>query len=502
MRISLKLIRLVTPVIALLAAGTTNADFAPIFDSGPKLRRYTPYLQRPTAQSITVLWFSAENQPGTLEVASEGTHTVLKSGPVEARAISAGWSAAWAPQALPRRYLHEVTASGLRPDTLYTYKVSHGRDRFQATCRTAPRSDTRRPLRLIAFADSETEPNTWREKMGGRPYPLTHDEGFAANLTAVRARRPDLLVIAGDLVQYGGEQEDWERFFAHVNGGSAETSLAARVPIVAALGNHEYYGPTYAQPGSERAVAKFLTYFSNPPNASPVKAQQERYYRLDYGPVGLIVLDCNNGPDQDPTRDTNRCGLLGEDSPGGVAPNWCPGSRQYRWLEAQLKDAQQRLAFTFVVMHHCPYSSGMHGLPVGGLGEKGKDCISGIAIRELDPLFHRYGVHLVLSGHDEMLELSATYSDKPKHTVHYWDVGIAGDGLRPPHPSARNPAQVFLAHQSAQGRHYGFLQIDLKHETRGWVAEVRPFWIDPAARKVGGAYDIHLRVLGRPPSTR
>ena len=499
---SLKAIFLIVPAIALLAPSSTNADFAPIFDGGPGLHHYTPYLQRPTAHSMTVLWFSADNSPGTLEISSGKTRVVLQSVPVEAHAICTGWTAALAPNRPTPRYLHEVTATGLRPDTVYTYKVSHGRDRFNAACRTAPPSDTRRSLRLIAFADSETEPDTRRETIGNKPYPLTHDQGFAANLRAVRARRPDLLVVAGDLVQHGGEQEDWDRFFAHVNGASAETSLAARVPIVAALGNHDYYGPTYVQPGSERAVAKFLTYFSNPPNGSPVTAQRERYYRLDYGPLALLVLDCNNGPDADPARDTNQNGLVGEDTPGGVAPNWCAGSRQYRWLETQLKDARQHMAFTFVVMHHCPYSSGIHGLAAAPLGVKDKDCNSGVPLRELDPLFHRHGVHLVLAGHDEMLELSATRSHKPEHTVHYWDVGIAGDGLRPPHPAVRNPAQLFLAHQSPQGKHYGFLQIDLRHEAQGWVAEVQPFWIDPATREVGGAYDIRLNIRGRNLSAR
>jgi len=500
--ISLKLIGLVVPVIVSLASGTTHADFAPIFDGGVGQSRYIPYLQRPTADSIRVLWFSSENEPGTLEVTGKRTRVVVRSVPIKASAISAGWSKTYAPKELPRRYLHEVTATGLRPDTVYAYKVVHGRDQFDATCRTAPGPDTRRSLRIIAFADSETEPATRRETVRGQPYPLTHDEAFATNLKAVRARHPDLLVIAGDLVQHGGEQEDWERFFAHVNRGPAGTSLASRVPIVAALGNHEYYGPTYAQPGSEHAVAKFLTYFSNPSNMSPVKAQEERYYRLDYGPVTLIVLDCNNGPDHDPARDTNQCGLVGEDSPGGVAPNWCPGSRQYRWLQSQLSQALRHMAFTFVVMHYCPYSSGVHGLPPGATGEKGRNCLSGMPLRELDTLFHRYGVDLVLAGHDEMLELSATHTAKPAHTVHYWDIGIAGDGLRSPHPAARNPARIFLADHSAQGKHYGFLQIDLKHEAGGWVCEVQPFWINPTTREVGGAYGVRLRVRGRPLGTK
>ena len=481
----------------LLTGSAAFGGFAPILDGRSSGRRYTPYLQHPTKSGVTVMWLSEEDAPGTLRVEAAGTEKVLHSTPAAAPAISRGWSTKWRPPRVPKRYLHETKVAGLRPDTRYAYTVVQGGDAFAGNFRTAPGRDAKRPIRLIAFADSETEPAVKRERVRRKPYPLTNDEGFAANVKAIAGRQPDLLIIAGDLVQHGGEQEDWERFFAHVNGDSAASSLAGGVPIIAALGNHEYYGPAYAQPESERAVAKFLTYFSNPRNASPVDVQEERYYRLDYGPIAIIVLDCNNGPDDDPTRDVNRNGLVGEGTPGGMAPNWAPGSRQYAWLVRELKDAQQRTAFTFVVFHYCPYSSGPHGLPAGGRREKGKDGLSGVPLRDLDAVFHAYGVHLVLSGHDEMLELSATRRKEGGHTVYYWDVGIAGDGLRAPHRGAKNPAQVFLAHESPQGKHYGFLQIDARPGKQGWTADVRPYWIDPATRQIGGAYDVKLHIQGR-----
>ena len=486
--------RFLAVVAALLMAAAAWADFAPIYDGSGRRLRYMPYLQCPTMDGMTVVWFSEENVWGTVAVELAGKGVLMRSEPVPALAVSEGWSEKWRPTKMPERYLHEVVVSGLQPDTLYAYKVAHGRDKFAGSFRTAPGRDTLRPIRVIAFADSETEPDVKRQTVRGKPYPITEDEGFAANLKAIRARRPDLLIIAGDLVQHGGEQEDWERFFAHVS-GSPKGSLAGGVPIVAALGNHDYYGPTYEQPHSERAVAKFLTYFRNPRNGSLIKGQEERYYRLDYGPIAIIVLDCNNGPDDDAARDTNQYGLVGEGRPGGVAPNWAPGSRQYRWLAEQLKDARERMAFTFVVMHYPPYSSGPHGLPPGR--GKGEDGLSGVPLRELDRLFHQYDVHLVLSGHDEMLELSATKSKGGAKVVYYWDVGIAGDGLRPPTEGAKNPAQGFIAHESPQGKHYGFLQIDAKREHGEWTATVQPYWIDPVKREIGGAYDIKLRIKGR-----
>lgn len=480
-----------------LAVASACGDFASILDGRSKGLRYTPYLQHPTSAGVTVMWFSEGDEAGAVRIKTAGKERVWRSQPVLSPAISDGWTKEWRPARMPVRYGHEVRVTGLRADTVYAYTVTHGSDEFAGSFRTAPAPEGRGPIRIIAFSDSETEPAVRRETVRNKPYPLTHDQGFAANVKAVLGRKPDLLLMAGDLVQHGGEQEDWERFFAHVNGDSARSSLAGQVPIVAALGNHEYCGPTYSPPDSERAVAKFLTYFSNPSNGSPIKAQQERYYRLDYGAAAIIVLDCCNGPDGNPDRDTNQAGLVGEGQPGGVAPDWAAGSRQHAWLVKQLQEAQRQRAFTFVVFHYPPYSSGPHGLPAGEPVPGVKDGLSGVPVRELDALFHKYEVQLVLNGHDEMLEASATKSKDGRHTVYYWDVGIAGDGLRAPQEGAHNPAQIFLAHNSPLGIHYGFLQIDLAYGREGWAAKVQPYWINPATGGIGGAYDIALQIPGR-----
>ena len=36
-------------------------------------------------------------------------------------------------------------------------------------------------------------------------------------------------------------------------------------------------------------MRKWLTYFDNPTNGAGTADQQERFYRLDYGPVAVIV---------------------------------------------------------------------------------------------------------------------------------------------------------------------------------------------------------------------
>ena len=469
--------------------------FARLYDGGSTTHRMTPYVQDPQPDGVSLMWFSETPAPGLVRIRGPWKRLGLQSQPVPADEISDGWSRAWQPPAAVARFRHELAVEGLASDTVYRYEVVQGADSARGRLRTAPGPRDRRPLRLVAFADSETEPTSRRQNVGGKPYPLTEDEGFAANLRAVRSRRPDLLIVAGDLVASGGRQEDWDRFFAHLLGPAPGGGLASSVPIVAALGNHDYYGPTYAPADSEAAVAKFRTYFRSPSNRSPVAEQHDRYYRLDYGPAAVIVLDTNNGPDDDPSRDTNQSGLVGEGH-GGKAPDWQPGSRQYAWLEEQLRDAHGTKAFTFVVFHHMPWSSGPHAKPAGQPSQPGRDPLSGVPLRELDPLFHQYGVHLVICGHDEILELSATTAPDGSR-VDYWDVGIAGDGLRAPLADVVNPARVFVAADAPEGRHYGFLQIDLWWSNGVWRGLAQPWWIDPATGNIGGAYAVGSDLVGR-----
>ena len=471
--------------------------------------RVPPYLQNPSADGMTVIWFSEDGTPGQLTYRAEGeaNENALASEPVRAEAlVCPAWEEAryfdGGAQAAPFR--HRVRLAGLLPGTTYTYTVEQKDDRFVAAFTTAPRAD--QPIRFIAYADSEVEPEStgrhayWSPEGVNPFYPLDQTEAYAANLAVIRSRDPDFVTISGDLVQSGGEQRDWDEFWRHNADADAERNLAGRVPILAAPGNHDYYeGPDlggYSQPGSERAMARFLTYFEFPGNAAPDPAQQGRYYRLDYGPITLISLDVVNGSPHASEYDTNFA-LLGERDPGGgPAPDFGPGSAQYGWLEAQLEDAQRTSPFTFVMLHHSPYSVGPHGWPA--CWTRDCDTLSGVPVRVLTPLFMRCGVDAVLAGHDELWERSVIEGTEVgpdgqalPHCIHFYDVGTGGDGLRSPAEGLENPYQRFLAHRDAPGiwrdsvlvdggTHYGHLEVDVLPAADGaWQAILTPAYVFP-----------------------
>ena len=97
----------------------------------------------------------------------------------------------------------------------------------------------------------------------------------------------------------GSDQTHWDEFWRHNAGGLNDP--AGSTPIFAAPGNHEYHGYYAADDYGERGMRKFLSYFEFEPNGAAVETdQQERFHRVDYGPVAIIFIDPNNGQDYYP----------------------------------------------------------------------------------------------------------------------------------------------------------------------------------------------------------
>ena len=459
--------------------------------------RVLPYLQNPAPDAVTVMWFSEANTAGQIAYRLSGEWTTQEVPAVSAAALNyhsteTNFFSGGIPPALP--YSHRSRLTGLTAGTSYVYVVTQDGVSITNTFRTAPPGN--RAVRFVVYSDSETEPEStgkaadWPVPGGSssRKYVVDQTRGYRENLLIMEARSPDFAVIAGDLVESGGEQRDWDEFWRH-NAGTLNR-LAGAVPILPTPGNHEYYGGTrgsYNQPASEQSVAKYLTYFEMPANGASDPAHNQRYYRMDYGPVTLLVLDLCNGNDAIPAEDTSTYLTTAS---GCKAPDFNPGTPQYVWLEAQLAAAQTNSAFTFVAFHHVPYSSGPHGVA--------SEAQSGVPARVLTPLFLQYGVDAVLAGHDEMYERSTVTGTEQLPgggtravTLHVYDLGMGGDGLRGPSSGVVNGMQAFLAHDDAPevwsgsalvsgGKHYGHLEVNVRTNGLGnWEAVLTPAYAFP-----------------------
>ena len=189
---------------------------------------------------------------------------------------------------------------------------------------------------------------------------------------------PDFVLGTGDMVDEGHRQDQWQQFF------DIEGPLLRDNVFFPALGNHD-------RQGRGRTADSYRSYFSVPENGD----ETERYYAFSYATSRILVLD------------SNEYSFALTD--------------QTAWMERELIAARQdpRVRHIFVVMHHPPFSISLHG------GNRD--------LRERwTPLFERYDVTAVFSGHDHV------YSRAEHNGIRYFVTGGGGAPLyarRPrPHP--------------------------------------------------------------------
>ena len=492
-------------------------------------------------------------------------------------------------------YRHAVDIRGLQAGTAYTYTVTQGASSFTREFRTAPTAKDWTNIRFIAMSDSETEPagrNSRREWQPGdvapgsvRPalagsqwatkfgtsgsganqvlrYALTETEGYKRNLQIVESRNPDFIVMPGDLVQGGGYQPGWDEFFRHT-AGEYDDVLTER-PILPALGNWENFGAlnggygTFNDPtvhgtnqfGPLFGREKYKSYFTPPGNGTP--EHRGNYYRIDYGPITILTLDSSNGePEDAPGNYPAGTRLTGqaytghgtdtqnnftrtqyESFGGNDLSDFNPGSIQWQWTVAQLEDARAKGQIVFAQWHHAPFSDGEHGQPMNHALTTGQ---GGTPMRQYHPLLEQYGVVAVLSGHSEMFERSFVDEDGDGIGVHYFDVGVSGDGLRGEKRATSgfadnrlqyNPFSVWSADEHEEeiwalvdgvpqlldgGKHYGHLEINLTRANDGTlgILELLPVYSFPLLdseynllgterRVYGDALQIRLGLAGTP----
>jgi 3',5'-cyclic AMP phosphodiesterase CpdA len=511
--------------------------------------RVKPYLQVYQNGKFQITWYTTVNQSAVLEFYDDqgnqlSSQTIQPEEiPILAytnkdlnQNISGLTQGSWLYSNIAFRYRTQFEE--LKPGQVYYYIVKINGETYSNGFKASPDSKDWDKIRFIALADSETEPfarvsnrawyprdlsyrpsassSAWKDKFGvtvdnGIPvlnYALTESEGYKNNLKIINSRDPDFIVMPGDLVQGSGYQPGWDEFWRH-NAGEYNDGLG-HYPIIPALGNWENYGANNGGYGyNENGVfnpklsrERFHEYFETP-NNDPLQKHRQSYYRVDYGPVTILTLDSSNGtPDQnrsdfpdDQKIKNQELTIIGTDtqenytqtqyeSAGGTdLSSFGPGSAQYEWLQANLESAKEAGQMIFVQFHHIAFSSGEHGVPINHELSTGQD---GVAMRVLHPLFEDFGVIAVLSGHDELFERSFVDVDNDGKGVLYYDVGVAGDGMRgekrnwirnPIELLNYNPYKKWTADQDEPeqwdtsgaapmlidgGKHYGHLEVNIE----------------------------------------
>lgn len=260
----------------------------------------------------------------------------------------------------------------------------------QAAPSAAPLSPLDRPLLRLAFS---SDPHWGAD---------TANAGARADvLKGIEASRPDAFFMLGDTVETGNSAIQWNLALLDLE------AFVSDVPLRPLLGNHDaLFGGQYLY-----RKAFFPQGFSSD-SGSPY------YWSIEAGPATIVAVDLPWGTEMF-------------------------GARQKAWLEKTLAAADPRKPL-IVISHSYFYASGY------------KDPTTGVPwydhyqnIPALVPLFEKYGVDLVISGHNHYQELLS------HNGVNYAIVGSMG-GIPDPEPSYRSPWSKWI---NVGG--YGWLDVDV-----------------------------------------
>lgn len=311
-----------------------------------------PYLQYSTKNSIRILWETKEVANSRVEF-GEAQFDVDKAN-LSQQVKQDGY-----------RLMHEVELVDLKASTNYFWRVvsttASGEQWISETYSFKTAIQDNDAFLFALVGDSQRNNKT----------PWAWD----SIARKVWQERPNFIVHAGDLVDWGPKKTDWTKHF--FPGGQA---LMARIPMYTVLGNHEGDADLYYQ------------YMANP--------MPEYRYTFTYGNAQFFMIDTN--------RDVSE------------------GSEQYNWLEQEL--AKSTTTWKIVIHHHPPYSS-----ESDDHGDTFKEASTmGTKSRKLTPLYDKYGVDFCLFGHTHIYERTWPLKENRIHqregTI-YINSGGAGGGL-------------------------------------------------------------------------
>lgn len=286
-------------------------------------------------------------------------------------------------------FSYHAMITGLEAGSKFTYVVTADNDRnhgqpFSATFKTAPRGRT--PFRWTSYGDLATPNTSWKMS--------SPQSAFAVK--AVERFDPLFHLLNGDLcyanMNPAAQPAVWADF-----GNNVQISAANR-PWMPCPGNHEIeFG------NGAHGFDAYLARYSLPHNDT---AFPGLWYRFQVGSALFISLSADDVIYQDSGAFVSGPEPL-VPAPSTGSPPIVPGTSLYnhgyssgaqtRWLETTLRAASRDPSIDWIIvqMHQDALSSTKYG--------NGSD--KGIRETWL-PLFDRYGVDLVLCGHDHDYERS------------------------------------------------------------------------------------------------
>lgn len=236
-------------------------------------------------------------------------------------------------------YKCDATLTNLTSDTEYIYRV--GKANFSA---------------VYGFTTSGTSAFTFMYFADVHVYPTIPSRYNSAqnliNTIESKYRNLKFVVAGGDMTAYGTVRDEWTSYYT--------LSMFSKYMIASTPGNHEYYNRSAKWFDDSR---KYFDMYTNNPDNGAEGVKNGSYY-FKYGNVLFVSLD------------SEACRLSG--MPDEYETN------QKAWLENTLENNPSQYV---VLIHHMYHYAGNE--------------VSS-SMRWLQPIIDKYGVDLVLNGHDHV----------------------------------------------------------------------------------------------------
>ncbi|MDE3245718.1 MAG: metallophosphoesterase [Acidobacteriota bacterium] len=286
---------------------------------------------------------------------------------------------------VPRHRVYTATLPGLKPGAVFHYRVSlDGKTVFQSEAR-GPKTSSQ-PQRLVLYGDG-----------------ASGSEYQRAIAFQMARQKPDAVFVLGDLVYARGRASEYlDHYFSIYNADAADllkgAPLLRSVPTIGVLGNHDVALLNARGDRPSDGLAYYL-YWNLPLNGPDLRAAGpntpmiqpmfwsqflagagQRFpkmgsYSLDLGNAHWTVLDSNPYVD------------------------WADPALK-AWLEADLRRAAGA-TWRFVAFHHPGFNSSTAHFEDQWM-------------RLLSPVFEKYKVQMVFSGHVHAYQRSLPLSFKPE----------------------------------------------------------------------------------------
>jgi predicted phosphodiesterase len=296
-----------------------------------------------TATTMGITWLNDKADNGVVQYGTKAGNLDQKISAIEVYSSAV------------KTYISKVTLLKLKPATYYYYKVGSDKNGWsqQYKFRTAPVDGDKSKILIGLWSDTQNnagnldfeQTDTIIKQMGNTPYNFT--------------------IHTGDIVENGSVAKNWNGYF------NTAQVINATAPLMSVSGNHDVVNDT-ASKIFQHPFPMFFELMNLP--------HDQLNYSYNYGNTHFVAI--NSGYAQ------------GAEKVGKVL--FAEDSDEYRWLEADLRDARQNenIKWVIVYSHYPLFAFGVSRIVTWH--------------DHIQPLIDKYKVDLYIAGHRHVYERHKT----------------------------------------------------------------------------------------------